>query len=153
MYSMLAMVLFGIGEVVGGFFIGFFIDKFSSRFAVLINITIIIAMGTVTTIFIDQWHFNATAFVMCFLWGFQDSAVHTHTFEILGFEFNDNYTPFSIFGILESIACSICEIIIATLNGKHHYWIYSLVQTIVAIMICGVTYWFPFKKGKVHVVV
>ena len=144
---MLAMVLFGFGEIVGGFFIGYFIDKYSSRFAVLINVAIIVLMGIVTSIFIEQWHYNFTAFLMCFLWGFQDSAVHTHTFEILGFEFEDNYTPFSIFGILESIACSIFEIIIASTDGQAHFRIYSIVQTIIAIVVCGATYYFPFKHG------
>lgn len=93
------MVLFGLGEVLGCFFIGAFIDKLGSKFAVFVNIIIILAMSGVTFGFIHVFEFNALAWIMCFLWGFQDSAVNTHTQEILGFEFDDNYTPFSLFNI------------------------------------------------------
>jgi len=116
--SMFAMVLFGVGEIMGGFFIGYFIDKYSNKTAVRYNIVIIVVMGLVTALFVEQWSYNFIAYLMCFMWGFQDSALHTHTFEILGFEFEDNYTPFCLFGILESIACSACEIIIASLHSR-----------------------------------
>jgi MFS family permease len=98
-WSSLAMALFGLGEVFGCFFIGVFIDRLGSKFAVLINLLIIVAMSGVSLGFIGVFDFNALAWIMCFLWGFQDSAVNTHTQEILGFEFDDNYTPFSLFNI------------------------------------------------------
>ena len=140
------MVLFGVGEIMGGFFIGFFIDKFSSRFAVMINLVLIVVMGGVTLLFINQFSYNFLAYLMCFLWGFQDSAVHTHTFEILGFQFEDNYTPFSLFGIIESLGCFICQLIIANLKTQSEFSTYTIAQTIVALVFCSITFFFPFNK-------
>lgn len=103
--SMQAMVLFGVGEVLGCFFIGYFVDKVGSKFSVFFNIAIVVVMAAVTFVFLYVYKFNAWAWVMCFFWGFQDSAINTHTQEILGFEFDDNYTPFSLFNIWQSLSC------------------------------------------------
>jgi predicted MFS family arabinose efflux permease len=51
-WSMLAMVGFGLGEIFGGFFIGFIVDKFGSKVAILCNTMIILAMFAVTFGFI-----------------------------------------------------------------------------------------------------
>jgi MFS family permease len=105
------MVLFGLGEVLGCFFIGAIVDKFGSKMAVFANIGIILTMGGVTFAFSYIWEFNALAWVMTFMWGFQDSALNTHTSEMLGFEFDDNYTPFSLFNIWQSISCFTFQIV------------------------------------------
>jgi predicted MFS family arabinose efflux permease len=76
---MLAMVLFGVGEVLGCFFIGFTVDRFGSKASVLFNLSIITLMFGTTFLYIWDYHFGWLAFFMCFLWGFQDSAVNTHT--------------------------------------------------------------------------
>jgi MFS family permease len=110
---MFAMVFFGVGEVLGCFFVGYFIDKYGSRFAVFINVGIIIIMSVVTLWFISLFEYNFLAFLMCFMWGFQDSALHTHTQEILGFEFDDNFTPFSLFGIWQSLCCFVFQLIVS----------------------------------------
>lgn len=51
-WSMLAMVGFGVGEVLGGFFIGFIVDKYGSKVAILCNLLIILIMAGVTIAFI-----------------------------------------------------------------------------------------------------
>ncbi len=105
--SNLCMVWFGVGEVLGCFFIGFFIDKIGSKISAAINVVILILMGAATLIFVHKAGYNYWAHVMCFLWGFQDSAINTHAQEILGFEFDDNYTPFSLYNIWQSASCFI----------------------------------------------
>jgi predicted MFS family arabinose efflux permease len=145
---MLAMVLFGLGEVLGCFFIGYFIDKFGSKFAVIINILIVLMMAGITFAFIIIFEFNAFAWIMCFLWGFQDSAVNTHTQEILGFEFDDNYTPFSLFNIWQSLACFGFQIIDSYVNDQWAYMYYTILCTALALIGCGITYWFPFREEK-----
>lgn len=94
------MVFFGVGEVLGCFFIGLIVDKLGSKLATIFNLLIITAMFGVTIAFILRFKFDILAYIMCFLWGFQDSAVNTHTQEILGFEFDNNSEPFSVFNIL-----------------------------------------------------
>ena len=77
--SMSAMILFGAGEILGCFFIGFIVDKFGSKIASLFLIIIMIAMTAITLTYCIVWEFGWLAFLMCFLWGFQDSAVNTHS--------------------------------------------------------------------------
>lgn len=69
-YSMLAMVLFGLGEILGCFFIGYFIDAYGSKFAVFVNMLIIFVMSVSTLVFVWQFNYNFFAFLMCFMWGF-----------------------------------------------------------------------------------
>ena len=77
--SMLAMTLFGVGELVGCFFIGYFVDKLGSKICTILNLLIAMTMFILTFINIWQYEFSWLAFFMCFFWGFQDSAVNTHT--------------------------------------------------------------------------
>lgn len=76
---MLAMVLFGVGEILGCFFIGYIVDHFGSKVATIFNLVIIALMGGVTLTFIFIYDFGWLAFLMCFMWGFQDSATNTHS--------------------------------------------------------------------------
>jgi MFS family permease len=76
-WSMLAMVGFGFGEITGGFFIGWIVDRLGSKVAILTNLVIILAMFGFTLGFIVQFEFNYLAWIMCFMWGFQDSGVNT----------------------------------------------------------------------------
>jgi len=78
-WSMIAMVLFGIGEILGCFYIGFIVDRWGSKKAAFHNMVIIVIMGAITMGFISQYRFNSLAYLMCFMWGFQDSSVNTHT--------------------------------------------------------------------------
>jgi sugar phosphate permease len=74
-----AMILFGLGEILGCFVIGTIVDKLGSYRATIANIVIMLTMGIVTIIYAIINRFSSLAFIMCFLWGFQDSAVNTHT--------------------------------------------------------------------------
>lgn len=67
--TMLAMVTFGIGEIVGCIFIGRVIDKMGSKKAVYFTSTIVILMTAVTLAFIIIGKFNFLAFLLCFMWG------------------------------------------------------------------------------------
>jgi hypothetical protein len=40
---------------------------------------------------------------MTFLWGFQDSGLNTHTYQMLGFEFGSGSEPFSVFNLIQAI--------------------------------------------------
>jgi len=76
---MLAMVLFGLGEILGCFYIGIIVDRYGSKVAIFHNIAIMLTMGGLTFAFILVYRFNALAWLMCFMWGFQDSAINTHS--------------------------------------------------------------------------
>ncbi len=48
------MVAFGFGEVIGGLFLGFFIDRFGSKKASITNIIIILIMISVTIVCVNE---------------------------------------------------------------------------------------------------
>jgi predicted MFS family arabinose efflux permease len=101
---MLGMVAFGVGEMLGGFIIGQVVDRFDSKKAVLANVSIIVVMTLVTLWFIFADKFNWLAFAMCLLWGVQDGALNTHCFEVLGFQFDSNSEPYSVFNMVQAIS-------------------------------------------------
>jgi MFS family permease len=51
-WSMLAMVGFGFGEIFGGFFIGYIVDRYGSKIAIMYNLLIILVMFGITMAFI-----------------------------------------------------------------------------------------------------
>jgi predicted MFS family arabinose efflux permease len=69
-WALLAMVLFGVGEILGAFFISFFIERIGSKLSSIVNILILTLMGVTTYAYISGGKFNATAYLMCFFWGF-----------------------------------------------------------------------------------
>ena len=81
------MVAFGIGEVVGSIIVGIIIDKIGSKKTSIVNILIILILINVTAVSVNSEKYDWMTFLMCFLWGLQDSSLNIHTFQILGFEF------------------------------------------------------------------
>lgn len=68
--TMEAMIAFGIGEVLGGLFMGFVIDSKGPKIVVIINVVILVLMTVVTIFFLVFYTYSMLAFVMTFLWGF-----------------------------------------------------------------------------------
>lgn len=68
--SMYAMVVFGIGELMGCFFIGYIVDKKGSKYAAIIDVVIIAIQTIFTLLFLWVDEFNYLAYIMTFLWGF-----------------------------------------------------------------------------------
>ena len=131
----------------GAFFIGFFIDRIGSKLSTFINLGIIAIMGGVSLsyIYIEKW--NVLAWLMCFFWGFQDSCINTHIQEVLGFEFDDNYTPFSLFNIWQCLFVVIFQFIEAGFKyNTRAYLIYTLVVVLIGFLFNSVTYFFPFRE-------
>jgi len=64
------MATFGVGEILGCFFIGFFIDRIGSKKSSLINSFLVVLMGISAIIFIKIADFDIyLAHTMCFFWG------------------------------------------------------------------------------------
>jgi MFS family permease len=55
---MCAMALLGVGEVIGCFAIGYVVDKFGSKKAILCNLVLICLMMGSTITFIIMFEFN-----------------------------------------------------------------------------------------------
>jgi len=68
--SMIAMVIFGLGEVVGGILIGLVIDRKGSRYVAIVNVLVVLLMTFSTLSFLGINKFNLLAFLMTFMWGY-----------------------------------------------------------------------------------
>lgn len=148
--SMAAMILFGVGEILGCFFIGLVVDKLGSKIASGCLIVIMIVMTLVTLVYCAVWEFGWMAFLMCFLWGFQDSSVNTHAQEILGFEFDNNFEPFSVFNILQCSACAIFQIIEIGVVDQRDYVIFTIAIGVIGVLCCSSMLFFDFREAKSH---
>lgn len=82
---MFAMSFFGVGNMLGGLFIGTLIDKYGSKRVIHINLIMIFLAYMTFFVFLIINEYNVLTFVMTFMFGFQDSVINTHTFEMLGF--------------------------------------------------------------------
>lgn len=100
---MYAMICLGVGEIVGSLSIGYVIDKAGGRITTLITIALISLQTLLTVWFIYDASYGVIVFVVTFVWGLQDAVVNTHMSEVLGFEYEDNVRPFSVFNIVQSL--------------------------------------------------
>ena len=87
------------------------------------------------------------SFVMCFLWGLQDSAVNTHVFEMLGFEFNHSDDAFAIYSLIQSIMSFIFQFCEAWVLTQEQFWIYTGIIGALGFLSLGCTYFFDFKPS------
>ena len=143
--SMTAMVVFGFGEVFGGLIIGQVIDAKGSRFVAVLNTLIVLLMSSVTLLFIGLYEFSWLAFLVTFLWGFQDATVNTHCFEMLGFEFENNYEPYSIFNLLQAAGACAFLMLETFVDSQPKYFAYTCAVGLFGLVSCGSTYFFKFK--------
>ena len=84
---------------------------------------------------------------MCFMWGFQDSGVNTQIQETLGFEFdNSSSEPFSIYNIMQCLACFIFQILESYVHDKAEYRWFTLGVCLICFFSNGLVYFFPFRE-------
>ena len=101
--ALFGMVAFGCGEVSGGWLVGKFIDRFSSKTTSLLNVFICATMIISTCISINWMEYNWLSYFMCYCWGFQDGAINVHTYSICSYEFKSQSEPFAIFSTLQGL--------------------------------------------------
>eukprot|EP00347_Sterkiella_histriomuscorum_P005421 403356681 len=145
MKSMFAMVALGVGEMVGGLFIGQIIDRYGNRKAAVANVVLILIQTGITITYIVIYEYSWLAFLMTFAWGFADSANCTHTSEMLGFEFDNNSQPYSIDNLGQAIGAFTFEIIEAFITGKSMYLVFNCVVGGIGVLFNITTMFFKFK--------
>lgn len=68
---MMCMCGFGVGEMLGGLFIGLIIDiTKSNKIASFVNIILIMIQTVISLVFLNKNNYNFLALIMCFSWGF-----------------------------------------------------------------------------------
>lgn len=98
------MVVFGCGEVVWGFIHGIIIDKIGSRKTVYVNTLIMFIMALTAILSVWNNKFDWLSFLMCFLWGCNDSAVNVYIYQVNGFEFENASDPFAVWNVLMGLS-------------------------------------------------
>lgn len=139
------MIAFGVGEILGCFFIGWVVDKFGSKRASWVNVGICLVMTVVTVAFLAVNEYNYLAYIMAFMWGIEDSATNTHCQEMLGFEFDNNSEPFSVYNGCQALSCVVFQFIEVAISTHTAYMIYSIVCGVIAMVCCGCTAFFEFR--------
>ena len=94
------MILLGLGECLGSLGSGFVIDYVGTKNFCVLNAFMIALNGLVVASSTSSLEYNNLSFIMCFLWGMQDSFSTSNAMQILGFEFETKSEPFSVFMII-----------------------------------------------------
>lgn len=64
------MTALGIGEILGGLFIGYIVDKFGNLRAGIANIIVVIISSAVAISYVAIGEYGWLAYFMTFTWGF-----------------------------------------------------------------------------------
>lgn len=144
------MIIFGFGEVIGGFFMGWFIDRFGAKKATLVNLGIIVLMTLATLLSITIERYNFFSFLMTFLWGIQDGVINIHLQQSLGSQFASHSEPFGVFNLLQGLAVFVFQIIQGSLDKESMLQLnlYTFIVGIIGVWACMVAYKFPYKTDQ-----
>mmetsp|Transcript_20383 Transcript_20383/g.31114 ORF Transcript_20383/g.31114 Transcript_20383/m.31114 type:complete len:169 (+) Transcript_20383:1061-1567(+) len=144
--ALMAMIWFGVGEVLGGIAEGFIIDIVGSRRTTWFNALICLAMTAVTIWSLDRLTYDWVTKLMCFLWGFQDGALNIHCFQILGFQFVSQSEPFGVHNALNGLGVFLLEFVQQglDLSSPASLKVYTYAMGFLAISSVVITFWFPY---------
>jgi len=67
---MMAMVVLGVGEILGGLVMGLIVDKIGARKSSLINVGLICLANVLVLLIIIRNQYGPLAYIMTFVWGF-----------------------------------------------------------------------------------
>ena len=85
--SLKGMIFLGVGEVVGGFLLGYICDKIGSKNMCLVNVLIVFTTTGLTYWNLVQMEYNWVTYLVCFMWGINDGCSNIHINQMCGFEF------------------------------------------------------------------
>jgi hypothetical protein len=112
---------------------------------VLAIICLVILTNGTSLAFLLVNEYNWLAFMMPLMWGVLDSAINTHIFGMLGFEFDTNSEPFSVFTLIEALSVFVFSVINTWIDTRMRYIYYISALGVMGIIMIGTTYFFDFK--------
>jgi len=106
------MMFFGAGSVVSGVVNGIVQDKIGPKKSALLTTGIIIVMTIITVFNVRATsEFGWLSYLMCFIWGFQDTCGIIFTSRLCGFEFENHSEPFSVFNFVQGVVVFAFQIV------------------------------------------
>lgn len=143
-----AFIFFGIGQALSGLAMGKLIDITSSKQACIYNVFVMLLVTAASIFNLQRLEFSWLSCLTLFIWGFQDGMVNTHSFQMLGFEFETQSDPFAIFTLVQGIAVFIFQNIQGQLNTEdpEQLKLYTYVNNSLGIVCLFSCYFFDFRK-------
>ncbi|CDW83659.1 major facilitator superfamily protein [Stylonychia lemnae] len=143
--SMLTMVTFGTGELIGSLFTGWMIDKYGNKKTVTINIVLVSIQTILKLIYLINYKFSWFAYFLTFVWGLQDGLINTLSIEMLGFEFKNNSQSYAVSNLGLCLSASLFSFIQGFVKGKEQYIIYTTIVGFIGILSNISALFFKFK--------
>jgi hypothetical protein len=69
---------------------------------------------------------------------------------MLGFEFDNNSEPFTVYNIIQSVGCFVFQIIETYVDGNQNQIIYVSAIGVFAAISCGSIIFFKFRENKAN---
>jgi len=98
-FSLIVMVCFGFGEIIGGFFTGYILKKFGHKKTTLVQAVIVFITFLLVVLSVATSKVGYLIFMMSILFGAMDAGINIHLFNILGFEFESKVLPFAVYNL------------------------------------------------------
>lgn len=143
--SLNAMTVFGLGEICGSILIGFAIDKTTRKKVFFFNMLALLVQGVSTYIFLIEEEFGTKAYFMSFFFGLYDGILNTHLLQMLGFIFINNYDPYAVLSIVQSLTIFVVIMLLTLLATLKQMIYFSLVYSCIGVISFMVVIFFNFK--------
>lgn len=144
-YGLLCMMTMGVAEMIGGFIVTPVINVKGMRAGVFVCLGFTSIAFAVFIILNEVRTFGWYCFLFTFLWGIQDSCLNTVANSMLGFEFESNITPFSVYKFAQSLFVFVFDVLESLVVGKKKFRIYIIVMFVFSVFAYLVTSTFKFK--------
>ncbi|CDW89596.1 major facilitator superfamily protein [Stylonychia lemnae] len=143
--SMLTMVSFGAGEIMGSLISGLMIDYYGNKKTVYMNILLVSLQTCLMFVYMIDYKFSSFAFLLTFVWGLQDSSNNTLSVEILAFEFTNNSQSIAVSNFSLAMGALAFNFIQGFIKGKEQYLIYTTIIGFFGILCNISSLFFQFK--------
>ena len=148
-YTDLVMILFGVGEAVGGIAIGAILDKMGNRFGIILTFIYMIISFVLIFVGIFILKYDALWYIAALFTGLADSSHTTTNTSLLGTEYKGKKEPFAVFRFCRGIGGLVFFILEAFL--EHEGWkSYGFMIAVAVIYIVGfiMTFSFPLTPPR-----
>ena len=145
---MLAMVALGFGEIAGALITGYIVDKFGAKRSSFLNAGYVLMATLFVMNLLYLNSYSVWAYVVTFMWGFQDSSISIHLNSILGFEFASNKEPYSIDALVEAIMVFTFQVIQSRIRSVNAHFMYMTFVGLCGIAMTLTTYFFDYTEPK-----
>eukprot|EP00347_Sterkiella_histriomuscorum_P022750 403337297 len=140
-------ICLSFGEIAGAIVQGKIVDKYGSKQTCLFNVGLILLATMFVLNYMYLQDYSLFAFVMTFMWGFQDSAISVHLNSVLGFEFDESPGPFSLDSLLESTFVFAFQLIQSLVVTWSAHFLYMSAVGVLGMGMCLTSYFFEYRHS------